>query len=157
MNKEVGGTEDLEYQWLSDQKDELYREDRRTARIFVTFSLLAIAVTCLGVLGLMMFDVRRRYREIALRKVSGATFLDIALLLSRRYLIILAVAAAVSIPVSLIGLHQLITRYYTIHATIAWWIPLVSILIVLLLCALTLWQQVWKATRIKPYEVLKEN
>ena len=157
MNKEVWGTEDLEYNWLSDQKDELYREDRRTARIFFTFSLLAIAVTCLGVLGLMMFDVRRRYREIALRKVNGATFLDIALLLSRRYLIILAVAAAISIPVSLIGLHQLITRYYTIHATIAWWIPLVSIAIVLLLCALTLWQQVWKATRIRPYEVLKEN
>ena len=157
MNKEVWGTEDLEYQWLSDQKDELYREDRRTAHIFFTFSLLAIAVTCLGVLGLMMFDVRRRFREIALRKVNGATFLDIALLLSRRYLIILAVAAAVSIPVSLIGLHQLITRYYTIHATIAWWIPLVSIAIVLLLCALTLWQQVWKATRIKPYEVLKEQ
>jgi ABC-type multidrug transport system fused ATPase/permease subunit len=157
MNKEVWGTEDLEYQWLSDQKDELYREDRRTARIFFTFSFLAIAVTCLGVLGLMMFDVRRRYREIALRKVNGATFLDIALLLSRRYLIILAVAAAVSIPVSLIGLHQLITRYYTIHATIAWWIPLVSILIVFLLCALTLWHQVWKATRIKPYKVLKEN
>ena len=157
MNKEVWGTEDLEYNWLSDQKDELYREDRRTARIFFTFSLLAIAVTCLGVLGLMMFDVRRRYREIALRKVNGATFLDIALLLSRRYLIILAAAAAVSIPVSLVGLHQLVTRYYTIHATIAWWIPLVSIAIVLLLCALTLWQQVWKATRIKPYEVLKEN
>jgi len=157
MNKEVWGTEDLEYQWLSDQKDELYKEDRRTARIFFTFSFLAIAVTCLGVLGLMMFDVRRRYREIALRKVNGATFLDIAMLLSRRYLIILAVAATVSIPVSLIGLHQLITRYYTIHATIAWWIPLVSIAIVLLLCALTLWQQVWKATRIKPYEVLKEN
>ena len=157
MNKEVWGTEDLECQWLSDQKDELYHEDRRTARIFFTFSFLAIAVTCLGVLGLMMFDVRRRYREIALRKVNGATFLDIALLLSRRYLIILAVAAAVSIPVSLVGLHQLITRYYTIHATIAWWIPLVSIAIVLLLCALTLWQQVWKATRIKPYEVLKEN
>ena len=157
MNKEVWGTEDLEYNWLSDQKDELYREDRRTARIFFTFSLLAIAVTCLGVLGLMMFDVRRRYREIALRKINGATFRDIALLLSRRYLIILAAAAAVSIPVSLVGLHQLVTRYYTIHATIAWWIPLVSIAIVLLLCALTLWQQVWKATRIKPYEVLKEN
>ena len=157
MNKEVWGTEDIECHWLSDQKDELYREDQRTARIFFTFSLLAIIVTCLGVLGLMMFDVRRRYREIALRKVNGATFLDIALLLSRRYLIVLAAAAAVSIPVSLIGLHQLITRYYTIHATIAWWIPLLSLLIVFLLCALTLWHQVWKATRIKPYKVLKEN
>ena len=156
-SREIFHVEELPYHWLKDDVASLYEEDRRTARIFFTFSFLAIAVTCLGVLGLMMFDVRRRYREIALRKVNGATFLDIALLLSRRYLIILAVAAAVSIPVSLIGLHQLITRYYTIHATIAWWIPLVSIAIVLLLCALTLWQQVWKATRIKPYKVLKEN
>ena len=156
-SREIFHVEELPYHWLKDDVASLYEEDRRTARIFFTFSLLAIAVTCLGVLGLMMFDVRRRYREIALRKVNGATFRDIALLLSRRYLIILAAAAAVSIPVSLIGLHQLITRYYTIHATIAWWIPLVSIAIVLLLCALTLWQQVWKATRIKPYEVLKEN
>ena len=156
-SREIFHVEELPYHWLKDDVASLYEEDRRTARIFFTFSFLAIAVTCLGVLGLMMFDVRRRYREIALRKVNGATFRDIALLLSRRYLIILAAAAAVSIPVSLVGLHQLITRYYTIHATIAWWIPLVSIAIVLLLCALTLWQQVWKATRIKPYEVLKEN
>ena len=155
--KELFDMGEMKVRRLSDDLKNQYREDRRTARIFFTFAFLAIVVTCLGVLGLMMFDVRRRYREIALRKVNGATFLDIALLLSRRYLIILAVAAAVSIPVSLIGLHQLITRYYTIHATIAWWIPLVSIAIVLLLCALTLWQQVWKATRIKPYEVLKEN
>ncbi len=155
--KELFDLGNMDVRRLSDDLKNQYREDRRTARIFFTFSFLAIAVTCLGVLGLMMFDVRRRYREIALRKVNGATFLDIALLLSRRYLIILAVAAAVSIPVSLIGLHQLITRYYTIHATIAWWIPLLSIAIILILCALTLWQQVWKATRIKPYEVLKEN
>ena len=156
MNKEVWGTEDLEYQWLSDQKDELYREDRRTARIFFTFSFLAIAVTCLGVLGLMMFDVRRRYREIALRKVNGATFLDIALLLSRRYLVIFGVAAIASLPVSLLVIHRLMASY-TIRTSFAWWIPLLSIALILILCALTLWQQVWKATRIKPYEVLKEN
>ena len=155
--KELFDLGEMNVRRLSDDLKNLYREDRRTARIFFTFSFLAIAVTCLGVLGLMMFDVRRRYREIALRKVNGATFLDIALLLSRRYLIIFAVAAAVSIPVSLIGLHKFITQYYTIHATIAWWIPLLSIVIVLVLCALTLWHQVWKATRIKPYKVLKEN
>ena len=155
--KELFDLGNMDVRRLSDDLKNLYREDRRTAHIFFTFSFLAIAVTCLGVLGLMMFDVRRRYREIALRKVNGATFLDITLLLSRRYLIIFAVAAAVSIPVSLIGLHKLITQYYTIHATIAWWIPLLSIVIVLVLCALTLWHQVWKATRIKPYKVLKEN
>ena len=155
VEKEVFGKDDLDYHWLSDEVKAMYEEDRRTARIFTTFALLAIGVTCLGVLGLMMFDVRRRYREIALRKVHGARFRDIALLLSRRYLIILGLAAAVSIPVSLIGLHKLITRYYTIHATIAWWIPLVSLLIVFLLSALTLWHQIWRATRIEPSTVMK--
>ena len=153
---ELFGTNELTYQWVEDQRKDLYREDQRTARIFITFSLLAIAVTCLGVLGLMMFDVRRRYREIALRKVHGATFLDIALLLSRRYLIVFAVAAVASLPVSLLVIHRLMASY-TIHTSFAWWIPLLSIALILGLCALTLWQQVWKATRIKPYQILKEQ
>ena len=149
LEMELFGTTELKYQWVEDQRQELYREDQRTARIFVTFSLLAIAVTCLGVLGLMMFDVRRRFREIALRKVNGATFRDIALLLSRRYLIIFGIAAVASLPVSLLVIHRLMASY-TIRTSFAWWIPLV-------LCALTLWYQVWKATRIKPYKVLKEQ
>ena len=155
IEKELFGTTELKYQWVEDQRQELYKEDQRTARIFVTFSLLAIVVTCLGVLGLMMFDVRRRYREIALHKVNGATFRDIALLLSRRYLIIFGIAAVASLPVSLLVIHRLMASY-TIRTSFAWWIPLLSIALILVLCALTLWLQVWKATRIKPYKVLKE-
>ena len=153
---ELSGTNELNYQWLEDQRRALYSEDQRTARIFVTFSLLAIAVTCLGVLGLMMFDVRSRFREIALRKVNGATFRDIALLLSRRYLTVFAIAAVASLPVSLLIVHRLMASY-TIRTSFAWWIPLLSIVLILALCALTLWYQVWKATRIKPYQVLKEQ
>ncbi|MBQ3877951.1 MAG: ABC transporter permease [Prevotella sp.] len=156
MVHELFGTDELKYQWVEDQRQALYKDDQRTARIFVTFSLLAIAVTCLGVLGLMMFDVRRRFREIALRKVNGATFRDIALLLSRRYLMVFAVAAVASLPVSLLIVHRLMASY-TIRTSFAWWIPLLSIAFILALCALTLWYQVWKATRIKPYKVLKEN
>ena len=156
MVHELFGTDELKYQWVEDQRQALYKDDQRTARIFVTFSLLAIAVTCLGVLGLMMFDVRRRFREIALRKVNGATFRDIALLLSRRYLIIFGIAAVASLPVSLLVIHRLMASY-TIRTSFAWWIPLLSIALILALCALTLWYQVWKATRIKPYKVLKEN
>jgi hypothetical protein len=156
LEMELFGTTELKYQWVEDKRLELYKEDQRTARIFVTFSLLAIAVTCLGVLGLMMFDVRRRFREIALRKVNGATFRDIALLLSRRYLVIFGVAALASLPVSLLVIHRLMASY-TIRTSFAWWIPLVSIAIILALCTLTLWYQVWKATRIKPYQILKEQ
>ena len=156
LEMELFGTTELKYQWVEDKRLELYKEDQRTARIFVTFSLLAIAVTCLGVLGLMMFDVRRRFREIALRKVNGATFRDIALLLSRRYLIIFGIAALASLPVSLLVIHRLMATY-TIRTSFAWWIPLLSIALILALCALTLYGQMRKAMHIKPYKVLKEN
>ncbi|MBQ3878627.1 MAG: ABC transporter permease, partial [Prevotella sp.] len=88
--------------------------------------------------------------------VNGATFRDIALLLSRRYLIIFGIAALASLPVSLLVIHRLMATY-TIRTPFAWWIPLLSIVLILALCALTLWYQVWKATRIKPYKVLKEQ
>lgn len=156
MMQEVFDTDELKYSWVTDRRNKLYSEDQRTARVFITFSLLAIAVTCLGVLGLMMFDIRRRYREIALRKVNGATLRDIALLLTRRYITILAIAAAASIPVALLVVHRLMESYTT-HTTFAWWIPLLSIAILVTLCTLTLWWQILKAMRIKPYKVLKEQ
>ena len=156
MMQEIFDTDELKYSWVTDRRNKLYSEDQRTARVFITFSLLAIAVTCLGVLGLMMFDIRRRYREIALRKVNGATLRDIALLLTRRYITILAIAAAASIPVALLVVHRLMESYTT-HTTFAWWIPLLSIAILVTLCALTLWWQILKAMRIKPYKVLKEQ
>ena len=156
MMQEIFDTDELKYSWVTDRRNKLYSEDQRTARVFITFSLLAIAVTCLGVLGLMMFDIRRRYREIALRKVNGATLRDIALLLTRRYITILAIAAAASIPVALLVVHRLMESYTT-HTSFAWWIPLLSIAILVTLCALTLWWQILKAMRIKPYKVLKEQ
>ena len=61
-----------------------------------------------------------------------------------------------SLPVSLLIVHRLMASY-TIRTSFAWWIPLLSIALILAPCALTLWYQVWKATRIKPYKVLKEN
>ena len=51
----------------------MYQEDKRTAEIYSLFSIIAILISCLGLFGLSMFDIRQRYREIALRKVNGAT------------------------------------------------------------------------------------
>ena len=118
--------------------------------------LVALIIALIGLIGYLAGELARRQKEIAVRKVNGATFRDIALLLSRRYLIVLGLAAIASLPVSLIIIHRLMATY-TIRTSFAWWIPLLSIALVLILCALTLWYQVWKATRIKPYQVLKEQ
>lgn len=89
LHNEVMGEGEFNYSFVEDEVEKLYDDDKRTTHIYVTFAGLAICVSCLGLFGLSLYDIRQRYREIALRKVNGATGKQIALLLVRKYLYIL--------------------------------------------------------------------
>lgn len=89
LHNEVMGEGEFNYSFVEDEVEKLYDDDKRTTRIYVTFAGLAICVSCLGLFGLSLYDIRQRYREIALRKVNGATGKQITLLLVRKYLSIL--------------------------------------------------------------------
>ncbi len=95
----------------------LYDEDKRATQIYVTFAGLAICVSCLGLFGLSLYDIRQRYREIALRKVNGATGKQIALLLVRKYLYILGAAFVVAIPLAYYIIHDY-TKDFTVKAPV---------------------------------------
>ena len=73
LHNEVMGEGEFNYSFVEDEVEKLYDDDKRTTRIYVTFAGLAICVSCLGLFGLSLYDIRQRYREIALRKVNGAT------------------------------------------------------------------------------------
>lgn len=70
----------------------MYHDDQRTTRIYVTFAIIAILISCLGLFGLSLYDIQQRYREIALRKVNGATARDVFRLLLRKYCYIFTAA-----------------------------------------------------------------
>ena len=78
---EVYNNEDFPYTWLKDEVLALYNDDRQVAIIYFVFAGIAIAVSCLGLFGISLFDIRQRYREIALRKVHGAGMKDLYQLL----------------------------------------------------------------------------
>ncbi len=79
------------------------------------FAGLAICISCLGLFGLSLYDIRQRYREIALRKVNGATGKQVALLLVRKYSYILGAAFAVAIPLAYYIIHDY-TKDFTVKA-----------------------------------------
>jgi putative ABC transport system permease protein len=70
----------------------LYRSEERLARVFTSFSLLAVLIACLGLFGLAAFSVERRRREIGIRKVLGASLASIVSLLSREYVALVAIS-----------------------------------------------------------------
>ena len=59
---------------------QIYAADRRMAMLYTLFAFIAIVVSCLGLFGISLFDIRQRYREIAICKVNGAMLKDLYVL-----------------------------------------------------------------------------
>lgn len=156
LRNEVAGEGELRYSFIEDEIVRLYENDRRVVTVYLLFSSLAIIVSCLGLLGLSMFEIRLRYREIALRKVHGAQTKDIVRLILRRYLFILGLSALVAFPLTIGFLHWYM-KDYAYRTSLSWWIFVVALLIVSVVSFGTLFWQIHKAANINPAEVMKRE
>lgn len=156
LHNEVLGEGEFEYSFVEDQVEKLYDDDKRTTRIYVTFAGLAICVSCLGLFGLSLYDIRQRYREIALRKVNGATGRQIALLLVRKYLYILGAAFVVAIPLVYYIINDY-TKDFAVKAPIGVGIFVAGFILTSLISLGTLLWQVRKAVRINPGVIMKNE
>ena len=154
IEQEVYHTDDFKYSWLADDVKALYKEDRQIATIYSVFALIAIAVSCLGLFGISLFDIRQRYREIAIRKVNGAGLKDLYRLLFRKYLAVLGASFVVAAPLA----YYLIYRYtadFAVKAPISIDIFALALLLISLISMSTLWWQIRKAANIDPATVMK--
>ena len=70
--EDIYNSNEFDYRWLKDDIRVLYQDDRRIATVFTLFATISIFVSALGLFGLSLFDIRQRYREVAIRKVNGA-------------------------------------------------------------------------------------
>jgi putative ABC transport system permease protein len=96
----------VKYDFLSERLAALYRNEERTMKMFFAFSLLAIAVGCLGLFGLAAYSAERRTKEIGVRKVLGASVPSIAGLLSREFTKWVIMANLIAWPVAYLGMRQ---------------------------------------------------
>ena len=81
LYKEINDDADFKYGLLEEEIAELYDEDRKVANVYILFFFVGDTGLSLGLFALSLFDIRQRYREIALRKVNGTTTKDISRLL----------------------------------------------------------------------------
>ena len=154
--QEVYHGDDFSFTPLADQVAALYDDDRRVAWVSTAFALIAIVVSCLGLLGVSLFDLRQRYREIAIRKVNGAKRGDLYRLLFRKYAVVLGAAFVVSVPVAWYIVHRY-TADFVVRLPLSPWIFLAALAVVALLSLGTLWWQVRRAAGTNPVEALKRE
>ena len=154
MMQEFYGTETVEYTLLEDDVKALYKEDRKIASIYNIFAMIAIAVSCLGLFGISLFDIRQRYREIAIRKAHGAGMKDLYQLLFKKYLLVLGASFVVATPLAYYLIHQY-TADFVVKAPIGVGIFVIALLLVAVISMGTLWWQIRKASNIDPATVMK--
>ena len=110
----------FEYSFISDDLSNLYKADYRAATVFGYFSIVGILIACLGVFGLAAFSLERRFKEIAIRKVMGASVADIVTLLSKESLGLLLLGNVVAWPVSYLIMSNWLESFaYRANMTVA--------------------------------------
>jgi ABC-type antimicrobial peptide transport system permease subunit len=96
----------FEYHFLDQQIDAQYGSEQRLGKLFGAFALLAVFISCLGLLGLVAFTAERRTKEIGIRKALGASVTRIVSLLCREYLVLVVLANGIAWPIAYITMSQ---------------------------------------------------
>jgi putative ABC transport system permease protein len=142
------------YYFLDEFFDRQYKSEEKFGTLFLNFSLLAIFISCLGLLGLASYSTMQRTKEIGIRKVLGASVPNILNLLSIDFLKLVVISFFVAVPVAAYFMHKWLNDFaYKIK--ISWWIFALAMLIALLVAFLTISFQALRAARSNPVKSLR--
>ena len=144
----------FKYQFYDEWFDSLYRSEERFAKTISLFALLAIVISCIGILGLAIFSSERRTKEIGIRKVNGANIAEIMVMLNREFVIWVAVAFAAGVPVMIISMKKWLSSF-AYRTTLDWWIFVLAGFIALVIAVFTVSWQSWRAATGNPVEALR--
>jgi ABC-type antimicrobial peptide transport system permease subunit len=119
--KEVNPNYPLSYKFIDEDYNKLYRNEQVITKLSNAFAVLAIVISCLGLLGLVMFSAEQRTREFGIRKVLGATVANIISLLSQDFLKLIIISFCIAAPLGWFFMHEWLQTFaYKIH--LSWWI-----------------------------------
>ncbi|WP_424963754.1 ABC transporter permease [Ekhidna sp.] len=154
--KQVAQSAPMEWRFLDDNLNQLYRSEEKLSNMIQFFAVLAILLACLGLYGIITFMINNRIKEVGVRKVLGATMSSIYTLFIRKYLVYVLLAMVIIGPF----IHYLLRGWlenFAYHIQISWMIYPLSTLLLTLLIMATVTYQIIKAALVNPTELLRNE
>jgi putative ABC transport system permease protein len=152
--QEIDSQAPFDYFFLDETINQLYASEGRVGRLTLYFSILAIFIGCLGLFGLAAFTAEKRTKEIGIRKVLGASATGIVRLLSKEYVVLVAVANVIAWPVAYYGMTKWLTNF-VYRTKMGFDIFLLSGILAYLIALLTVSFQAVKAARANPVDSIR--
>ncbi len=144
----------MDFKFLDDEYDKLYKTEQRMGKIFSYFSFLAIVISCLELIGLSSFMAMRRTKEIGVRKVNGAKSHEIFFLLSKEYMILVLISILIACPIAWYAMDKWLQNF-AYRVSISWGVFILAGVIALLIALITVSLQSYKAANRNPVEALR--
>jgi len=144
----------FQYSFVDEDFAKLYSSEDRFQRVFLYFGLLAIFISCLGLLGLAAYSTIQRTKEIGIRKVLGASVATIVGLLSREFLRLVFIALVIASPIAWYAMHSWL-QDFAYRTSIAWWVFPLAAGAAVLITFLTVGFHSIKAAVASPVDSLK--
>src|SRR5215831_14950004 len=142
------------YSFMDEQFNNIYRTEQRISQISITFSILAILIACLGLFGLVTYAAEQRVKEIGIRKVLGASAVNLVGMLSKDFLKLVTISALIAFPVAWWAMHKWL-QDFAYRIQIGWWIFLLAGVVAVLIAFLTVSFQTIKAALTNPVKSLR--
>ncbi len=146
----------FDFQFLDDHIKGFYTLENRTNNIITAFSLIAIFIACLGLFGLAAFTAEQRKKEIGIRKVLGASIANITAMLSKQFLMLVAIALLIASPLAWWAGNAWL-RDFAYRIDIAWWIFAISGLCAFAITLATVSYHAIRAATANPVESLRDE
>ncbi|HXB92857.1 MAG TPA: FtsX-like permease family protein, partial [Puia sp.] len=144
------------YTFLDDSIAGLYKRDRQLSWLIGVSTVVTIFVSCIGLLGLTLFIVERKKKEVSIRKVLGAGVAHIVFLLNKEFLVLAGIALVIASPIAFLGMHRWLQNF-AYRITISWWIFVLAGLIIVSISVLAISLRVIRAARANPTENLRSE
>lgn len=154
--KSIYPDEDFHYTFLDEAISRLYRQDAVLSSLLTFAAGIAVSISCIGLLGLVIFTLNSRTREIGIRKVMGASLAQIMGLLSTGFMRLLLLAFAIAAPIAWLLCHAYLQNF-AYHTGLSWWVFVLSGGTMMVLAVATVGLKVLRAARANPVKALRSE
>jgi putative ABC transport system permease protein len=152
--KEFTANDPLQYYFVDQDFEQMYKQEKQNAQMAVIFSILAIFIASLGLFGLTSFTVEQRTKEIGVRKAMGSSVAGIYMVISREVILLVSISAIIACPVIYyFGQNWLENFYYRISLGVFSFVA--GFTIALGIAVLTISYRILRAARVNPAKSLK--
>ena len=154
--EEVFPGSSFSYSFVDEDLNRLYETESRMFVVFKAFTLLSILISCLGLYSVSAYTIKKRTKEIGIRKVLGASTITITELLLKDFMKLVLLAIVIALPIAYLIMQQWL-QDFTYHIAIQWWVFAFAFGLILTITVLAIGFQSIRAALANPVNSLRSE